>query len=313
MILVTGASGFVGRHLCRDLDNRQIAFRPAARSSSQGHFAVGTIDPTTDWSAALAGIRIVVHLAARVHVMNETQADPLASFRAMNVEATINLARQAAHAGATRFVFVSSIKVNGEHTLPGQHFSANDAPAPQDPYGISKAEAEKALLELGKETGMEIAIIRPPLIYGKGVGANFHLLQRWAGSGIPSPFGMCRNRRSLVFVGNLIDLIIRACEHPSAANQIFLASDGNDLSTQELFSLLARAQGRAGVNIPVPEWILRSTAQCLGKKKYTDRLLNSLQLDIAKTRDLLSWDPPFSVEAGIRATVAQQSDSRRLI
>lgn len=303
MILVTGANGFVGRHLCKELRNRSLAFQAISRDGANATTAVGEITRNTDWSVALAGVDTVVHLAARVHVMSETEADPLLAFRAMNVDATMNLARQARAFGARRFVFVSSIKVNGERTKAGKPFTADDAPAPEDAYGQSKAEAEMQLLSFARETGLEVVIIRPPLVYGPGVGANFHLLMRWAGSGLPSPFGACHNKRSLIYVGNLVDLLIKACGSEKAAGQVFLASDGEDHSTAQLFRKLAQLQSRSGWNIPVPPSLMHALAAALGKHSYSDRLLSNLQLDIGKTVDLLRWTPPFGIDIGLKKTV----------
>ena len=309
MILVTGSTGFVGRHLVRMLQDRGLPCRPVSRDQRPDHVAIGAISQQTDWSAALSGVDCVIHLAARVHVMHESATDPMSAFRQMNVEATLNLARQAAGAGVRRFVFVSSVKVNGEMTEPGQAFGPDDAPDPQDAYGLSKTEAEAALRVLGRETGLEIVVIRPPLVYGPGVGANFRLLMRWAGSGLPSPFGACDNRRSLVFVDNLADLLIVAARHPQAAGQTFLASDGEDLSTQALFSRLARLQGRKGYGLPIPPVLMHRIAALVGRQSHSQRLLSNLQVDIAKNNALLGWTPPISVDVGLRRTV----DGERLL
>jgi UDP-glucose 4-epimerase len=303
VILVTGATGFVGRHLCEDLAQRGMPFRPVSRKSLPDHLTIPDINAATDWTAALKGVDCVIHLAARVHVMREREADPLAAFRAMNVEATLNLARQAAKAGVRRLVYVSSIKVNGETTAEGRPFQADDAPAPQDPYGRSKAEAEQSLLELGEQTGLEIVIIRPPLVYGPGVGANFRLLMRWAASGIPSPFGCCRNSRSLVYVGNLTDLLIAAADHPAAAGQVFLASDGEDLSTKDLFQMMADLQGKRALSLPLPIKAMQAAASLVGKASLSDRLLKNLEVDIAKTEAVLAWKPHYSVKQGLQRTI----------
>lgn len=304
MILVTGANGFVGRNLCDELRHRSIAFRAVSRDGANATSAIGDISSNTDWSATLAGVDTVVHLAARVHVMSETETDPLAAFRAMNVDATLNLARQARAFGARRFVFVSSIKVNGERTKAGRPFRADDAPAPEDAYGQSKAEAEIELLSMARETGLEAVIIRPPLVYGPGVGANFRLLMRWAGSGLPSPFGACQNKRSLIFVDNLVDLLIKAITSAKAAGQIFLASDGEDLSTAQLFWKLAQLQGKTGLHMPIPPVLMHTVAAALRKHSYSDRLLSNLQLDIGKTVDMLEWRPPFGIDFGLKKTIS---------
>jgi nucleoside-diphosphate-sugar epimerase len=309
MYLITGATGFVGQSLSRIMEDRGLPFRPTSRLPRPDHWTVGSITAQTDWGHPLAGIDTVIHLAARVHVMQETASDPLADFRAMNVDATLNLARQAADAGVRRFVFASSIKVNGESTPEGESFSADDPPRPLDAYGRSKAEAEQALLAFGKESGLEIVIVRPPLVYGPGVGANFALLLRLAGSGAPSLFGACDNRRSLVYVDNLCDLLLTAAVHPAAAGQIFLASDGEDLSTRALFEELARLQGRRALSLPIPPSLLKTLAKTLGKTSITDRLLKNLQVDIGKTRVLLDWVPPYSVADGLQQTVARRKRS----
>ncbi len=304
MILITGATGFVGQALCAELAQRQMAYRPVSRLPRPGYIAVGAIDAVTDWSDALAGVDVVMHLAARVHVMNESAADPLAAFRAMNVDAAVNLARQAARAGVRRFIFLSSIKVNGEETAPGKPFRASDVPHPEDAYGRSKLEAEEALIAIGAETGMEIIIIRPPLVYGPGVKANFASLMKWASKPFPWPFGMVRNRRSLVFVGNLVDFMLVCSVHPAAGNRVFLVSDGVDLSIGELIAKLSSAQGKKALMLPVPPVLLEGLAALLGRRAAARRLLGSLQVDIGETKAATGWSPPYSVERGLEATVA---------
>ncbi|MFK0164866.1 UDP-glucose 4-epimerase family protein [Rhizobium sp. NPDC090279] len=304
MILVTGATGFVGQALCAELSRRQIDYRPASRTSRPGFVAIGQIDGATDWSAALAGVDTVMHLAARVHVMNESAADPLAAFRVVNVDATANLARQAADAGVKRFIFLSSIKVNGEETAAGKPLKASDAPHPEDAYGLSKLEAEEALLAIGAETAMEVVIIRPPLVYGPGVKANFASLMRWASRPFPWPFGAIRNRRSLVFVGNLVDFMLLCVCHSAVGNRVFLISDGEDLSIGQLIERLSVAAGRKAWMLPVPPALLEGLAACLGRRAAAQRLLGSLQVDIGETRAVTGWSPPHSVEEGLAATVA---------
>ncbi len=311
MILVTGATGFVGQALCAELSRRQMDYRPVSRASAPGFVAIGTIGGDTDWSEALAGVDVVMHLAARVHVMNESAADPLAAFRAVNVNATVNLARQAAGAGVRRFIFLSSIKVNGEQTVAGKPFRASDVPHPEDAYGRSKLEAEEALLAIGAETGMEIVIIRPPLVYGPGVKANFASLMKWAGRPFPWPFGAVRNRRSLVFIGNLVDFMLLCARHPSVGNRVFLVSDGEDLSVGQLIAKLSLAEGRKALMLPVPPALLKGLAALLGRRAAAQRLLGSLQVDIGETAAITGWSPPHSVDEGLAETVVDVGATAR--
>jgi nucleoside-diphosphate-sugar epimerase len=255
------------------------------------------------WREALVGITTVVHLAARVHIMDDTAVDPLAAFRAVNVDGTLNLARQAAVAGVKRFVFVSSVKVNGEFTHVGQAFTEENAPNPQDAYGQSKHEAELGLRQIAADTDMEVVIIRPPLVYGHGVKANFAALMRAVQRGWPLPLGAVHNRRSLVALDNLVDFIVTCITLPQAANQTFLVSDGHDLSTNELVRGLARAAGMPARLLPVPVWALQAAATLLGKGDAVQRLCGNLQVDIAKARTLLGWVPPVSVDEGLRRAV----------
>ncbi|MGZ8903955.1 MAG: UDP-glucose 4-epimerase family protein [Methylobacter sp.] len=306
-ILVTGANGFVGKPLCVELLRQGQIVRAVTRSANLQvenieAVSVFTIDGKTDWTAALYCVNVVIHLAARVHVMKDTAIDALAEFRRVNVEGTLNLARQAVEAGIQRFIFISSIKVNGEGTFLGQLYTAEDQPAPVDPYAISKREAEDALRQLASETGMEVVIIRPPLIYGSGVKANFQSMIRWLDKGIPLPLGSIHNQRSLVALDNLIDLISTCINHPAAANQIFMVSDGEDLSTTELLQRMAAALGKKAWLMPVPEFLLVWGARLLGKQAMAQRLCGSLQVDISKAHDLLDWKPPVSVDEALRKT-----------
>lgn len=265
---------------------------------------VGEVNGKTFWEAALNGVDVVVHCAARVHVRNE-DSDPLAGFREVNVAGTLALARQAAAAGVRRFVFVSSIKVNGESTSPGHPFRVEDSPAPEDAYGISKWEAEQGLTVLSAETGMEVVIIRPPLVYGPGVKGNFATLLQWVNKGAPLPFGaVTENRRSLVALDNLIDLMVTCTDHPAAAGQVFLVSDGEDVSTAELLRRVGVAIGKPVRLLPVPLWMLKSGVALLGRREQAQRLLGSLQVDISRTRERLGWTPPVSLDEGLRRTVA---------
>lgn len=308
-VLVTGANGFIGKAVCDDLPARGYRVLGVVRHNVKMDVRTGfeclsmdEIDANTDWSAALVGVDSVVHLAARVHLMRETAADPLTEFRRTNVDLTLNLARQAAAAGVRRFVFVSSIKVNGEVTPVGQPFNAEDKSHPTDPYGISKHEAELGLLQLAADTGMEVVIIRPVLVYGRGVKANFHSMMHWLLKGIPLPLGALPNRRSFLALGNLADLIATCIHHPAAANQVFLASDGEDLSISGLLRRTGTALGKSARLIPVPVMVLRAGARLVGQEAVMQRLCDSLQVDITKTRRVLGWTPPIRVDDALTET-----------
>lgn len=308
--LVTGASGFVGSHLVTEMARRKLPALGITRSQMPGLVPVPSYGPEMDWREWLQGTSTVVHLAARVHVMRETAENPLALFREVNVNATLNLAKQAADTGVRRFVFVSSIKVNGERTEPGKPFTAGDPPDPQDPYGISKAEAEAALMALGQRTGMEITIVRPPLVYGQGVRGNFRSLMKWAASGVPSIFPLVKNKRSFIYVGNLCDLLITVLDHPAAKNRIFLASDGRDLSTHELLTQMARAAGRHPINLPVPASILHGLGVLTGRQDVIARLTECLQVDVTSTCQSLGWHPQVPVDDAIKALFRPREPSR---
>ena len=308
-VLVTGASGFVGsavlKHLAREGHEVRGAYRqgvPPFLAGADG-VAVGDLSDAQDRRAALDGVAAVVHTAARVHVMTDKSLDPLHEFRRVNVEGTAALARQAAAAGVRRFIFLSSVKVNGEFTKAGQPFTADDAPAPEEPYGVSKHEAEQLLRQIATETGMEVVIIRPPLVYGPGVKANFESMMRWLARGLPLPLAaVTNNRRSLVALDNLVDLIVTCLKHPSAANQTFLVSDGEDLSTAQLLKRMGAAMGQPARLFYIPSALLKLGANVLNKPGIYQRLCGSLQLDIVKTRHLLGWTPPVSADEGLRRT-----------
>lgn len=308
--LVTGGAGFVGSMVLSRLNvEPRFKLRAALRRGctelpeNVEQVLVGDLEPNTNWGVALHNVGVVIHTAARVHVMNDDYDDPLFEFRRVNVEGTLNLAHQAASVGVKRFIFISSIKVNGELTLPGCAFSAEDIAAPVDPYAVSKQEAEQGLMEVAKKTGMDVVIIRPPLVYGPGVKANFLSMLRWLYKGVPLPFGLIYNKRSLVALDNLVDLIITCTTHPAAANQVFLVSDDEDLSTTDLLQRTANLLGKPSRLLPIPQWLLTRSLKILGKGDMAQRLCGSLQVDISKTKELLGWIPPVSVDEELRKTV----------
>ncbi len=311
MILLTGTTGFVGNALVSRLTAERwtngviAAVRKRNVSWPEGlrYVQVGDLLPTTDWSAALQGVDAVVHCAARVHVMQDDATDLLNAYREVNVDGTLNLARQAAQTGVRRFVFVSSIKVNGESTLPGRAFYGDDEPDPLDAYGISKMEAEQGLWKIAAQTGMDVVIVRPPLVYGPGVKANFASMMRWVSRGVPLPLGRINNARSMVALDNLVDLLVTCLKHPAAAGQTFLVSDGEDVSTTELLRRTARAMGKRALLLPVPASWLEIVAALLGKRAMAQRLCGSLQVNIDKTRSMLGWEPPLTLDQGLKKAV----------
>lgn len=351
--LVTGANGFVGKPLCAELLRQGHSVRAALRSASTPVAGVevavtGAIDGATDWADALLGVDAVIHLAARVHVMKDTAADPLAEFLKVNLHGTANLAQQAARAGVKRLVYVSSIKVNGESTdstnstlspntlspntlspspspLEGEGkkggegkkagegtsvFSESDEADPQDPYGISKWEAEQALRRIAQDTGLEVVIVRPPLVYGVGVKGNFAQMLKVLGSGIPLPFASVHNLRSLVHVGNLVDALVVCAMHRAAAGQTYLVSDGEDVSTPALLRLLGDAMGHPAHLFPWPPALLKWAGRLIGKAEQVERLLGSLRVDSNKIRRELNWTPPYTLEQGLSATADWYRDVR---
>lgn len=310
-LLVTGANGFVGRalvaHMARTSDEALLAAvrHPAENFPATARQVLMPEIATADWRPFLSGVDKVVHLAARVHVADQVTAESIDAYRRVNVEGTVNLARQAAELGVRRFVFVSTAKVNGERTSIGRPFAESDQAAPSGPYAMSKAEAEARLFALGAETGMEIVVLRPTLVYGPGVRANFSSMIRWIRRGIPLPLGGLRhNRRSLVAIDNLVDLIALCLHHPAAADEVFFASDAEAVSTTELLQRTAAAMAVPARLIPVPGGILRAASIMLGRRDIWRRLGESLEVDVAKSRALLGWAPPVSLDEGLRRAVS---------
>jgi nucleoside-diphosphate-sugar epimerase len=311
--LVTGASGFVGRNLCQLLVRRGWEVVAAARRVPEVAMTkvsariLPLSENANDWQEALASIDCVVHLAATVHQMKRASAG--VDYRAVNLEGTKFVAAQAAKAGVRRFIYLSSIKVNGEGGT--RIYSSDDAPMPVDDYGRSKMESEWALRDISAQTGLELVIIRPPLVYGPGVRANFKRLLRLAGLGVPLPFASIRNRRSLVGVENLIDFVASCMEHPRAAGQTWLVSDGEDMSTPELVEKLMHLMGKKPRFFPVPTRWLKGLARIVGQESTVARLCDSLQMDITPARVILGWNPPNSVDYGLASTVAAYLDTWR--
>ncbi len=313
--LVTGGQGFIGRALLYRFQELAWPVIGVSRcTSTVDYIRTGpALNAKADWRPLLNGRTIVVHTAARVHVMRDSVADPLAAYREINVDGTLNLAQQAAESGVRRFVFISSIKVNGELTMSGQPFMADDSPNPKDPYAISKAEAEAALLRLAIETNMEVVIIRPPLVYGPGVGANFLRMMHWLKRGTPLPLGAVRNNlRTLVGLDNLVDLVVTCMKHPAAANQVFLAGDDVAVSTADLLRRLSRVLGVPARLIPVPVWMLEAGAALVSKSAEMQRLCGNLQVDISKAQEKLGWKPLVNLDEGLRRTALWYRDNGRI-
>lgn len=306
-VFVTGAGGFVGKAVCDSLVGSHIVLGGVRNANVHSlpawESVVCQLTPNWDWSEVLRGVSTVVHCAARVHMLKELASDPLRAYREVNLNGTLNLARQSAKAGVRRLVFVSSIKVNGEATKPGQAFRSQDVPMPLDPYGISKLEAEQGLREIELKTGLEVVIVRPTLVYGPNVRANFLRLLTLVSRGMPLPFGLVENRRSMVALDNLVNLLTTCITHPKAAGQTFMVSDGNDLSTPDLITLLAELMGCKARLLPVPPGILRLLGVVTRRRHDVERLLGSLQVNIDHTCTTLGWRPPINVETGLLKTV----------
>jgi len=323
-ILITGASGFIGRSLCKTLSTSGRFFRGAVRSiesisidTRSNYVSIDDISTKINWKNALANIDCIIHCAGRVHVMNETKKNELEIYRSINVQGTKLLAQEAAKAGVKRLIFLSSIKVMGKST-DNNHtnmdfkkknnffFTYNDVPNPGDSYSKSKLEAEKILWEISSNTGLEIVVIRIPLVYGYGVKGNLMRLIKLINFGIPLPFSRINNKRSLIGIDNLVDLLIRCCDHPNAKGKTFLVSDGKDLSTPDLINYLALFMGQKVRLFPFPLFLLKFLGFFFGKKKEIDRLVGSLRIDNSYTKEILNWDPPISVEEGIRRMVQEK-------
>lgn len=312
-VLVTGITGFVGSALAGKLGSRGIEYLGSSRTTldSERHIHLSTLpyrDPS--WREMLRGVDVVVHAAARVHIMSDDALDPLAEFRRANVDGTVDLAEQAIAAGVRRFIFLSSVKVNGESTEPGCFFAADDCPFPLGPYAISKFEAENKLNSLAAESALEVVNIRSPLVYGPGVKANFQSLLSLLEARIPLPLASIYNLRSLISTENLADLIIACAHHPAAANKTLMAADGEDISTPDLLRKLGKAMGRPARLLAVPVPVLELGAKWVGKSDLVQRLCGSLQVDIGKTRELLGWNPPQSLDEGLEKTAIAYQQKR---
>lgn len=306
MILLTGSNGFISRHLLHDLKNKKKCKLLGRGNNLNAEFDCyyqKEVNSKEDYKEVLCNVSCIVHCAARVHLMTDDSLEPLEDYREVNTAGSLNLARQAVEAGVKRFIFLSSIKVNGEATQLGKPFTSGDARQPEDDYGQSKSEAEEQLLQLAEETGLEVVIIRPTLVYGPGVKANFASLMSLVSKGSPLPFGaITNNKRSLVSVKNLVDLIVTCIDHPKAVNQVFLVSDDNDLSTASMVKHMATALGKANRLLPIPLWCYHLLGKLCGKQNVVERLLGSLQVDISHTRKVLDWKPPQTVEEGFKET-----------
>lgn len=306
-LLVTGANGFVGQYLCAELLRQGQSVRAAVRSASPPIdnievAVIGAIDGETNWADALRDVDVIIHLAARVHVMKDVAADPLAEFLKVNMQGTANLASQAAAAGVKRLVYVSSIKVNGERTTETQPFAESDKPNPQDAYAVSKWQAEQILQCIAQETGLEVVIVRPPLVYGPGVKGNFIRLLGAIDKGIPLPLASVRNKRSLIYLGNLADVLIACASHPAAAGKTYLVRDGEDISTPELIRQMAMGMGKTVRLFPLPVGLLRGFGRLFGKLEPIERVVGSLCVNDCLIRNEIGWKPRFTVQQGLQVT-----------
>jgi len=305
--LVTGANGFIGRNLCAELVHLGHFVRAAVRNkdNSLEHVelsAVGDMDGHTDWQGALSKIEVVIHLAARVHVMKDNANDPLSEFLRINLSGTSNLATQAAKAGVKRFVYMSSIKVNGDRTSGARLFTESDEPNPQDPYAISKSRAEQELKRIANETGLEVVIVRPPLVYGPGVKGNFINLMSAIDRGLPLPLAGANNMRSMIYVGNLVSALIACAQNPYAAGKTYLVSDGEDISIVNLVNRIAKLLNCKDGSFYLPVGLMKIVTALLGRSEQYERLFGSLKINDEKIRSELNWFPPYSMEQGLNET-----------
>lgn len=315
-ILITGASGFIGHSLVHKLFKKNsYELMVAIRNNTDFDFAIEKYYydgfPLHDKTCDIVNeVDFIVHTAARAHIINDDLSDPLTAYRSINTKGTLQLAELAARSGVKRFIYLSSIKVNGEISERGKPFSENDICTPTDPYAVSKYEAENGLIEISNKTGMEVVIIRPPLVYGPGVKANFLSMMKWLYKDVPLPFGSIHNKRSIVALDNLVDLILTCIEHPAAANEVFLVSDGDDLSTTELLTRVSSSLGKKSRLFPVNQQLLEIALKLIGKKDLGLRLCGTLQVDISKAKKLLNWTPLISVDEGLHKTAQYFIESK---
>jgi nucleoside-diphosphate-sugar epimerase len=310
-IIITGGTGFVGSAVYRALSHRNIALLGRENHFHKTLFFKKKIDEHEDYSDCFETSDIVIHCAARAHIMDEKSLDPLVEFRKVNTLGTLNLARQAAASGVKRFIFISSIKVNGESTVNENKYTSFHKMMPEDPYGISKAEAEAGLIDISSKTGMEVVIIRPPLVYGPGVKGNFLKLLRISNRNVPLPFGLVQNKRSMIYLNNLVDFIVTCVDHSDASDKVFLISDGQDLSLKKLLVLIKRSMNRTTILLPVPIIVFKLLGKLMGKQEVVKRLIGNLKIDTSDAKKYLNWTAPHSVEVGIKATVDDFLENQR--
>lgn len=299
-IILTGSSGFVGRKIKNFIPKEKLILVGRRNLDEEYSFFLSDLDESSQYGDIMKDVSCIIHCAARAHVMHEGHDNPYCLYHKINVDGTLNLARQAAVNGVKRFIYISSIKVNGESTIINSPFTEKDIPAPEDAYGTSKLAAENSLRDLAIETDMEVVIIRPPLVYGPGVKANFAAMMNLASKNLPLPLGAINNKRSMVALDNLVDLIVSCIDHPKAANQIFLVSDDHDISTTELLEMMIRGTGKTPRLLPVPMGWLKFVGKLIGKQAVIERLCGNLQVDISHTKETLGWQPPISMEEGIK-------------